>query len=92
MTLLRGLLVVSLSQASGCEALRTYVYETAGISPARLVPLYFQEKQYVEERELVAKVKGALAASGAHSAAANTAKISFGLVCIASSVSLSSRR
>jgi osmotically-inducible protein OsmY len=42
--------LVALMALSGCEQLR-------------LLPLYFQEKQYVEDRELVAKIKGAMLAA-----------------------------
>lgn len=51
---------------AGCELVGFYRSETAGISPAKLVPLYFQERQYVTDRELEAKVRGALAAHGLH--------------------------
>jgi hypothetical protein len=56
------LLVLPLS--AGCGLVGFYRDETAGIAPAKLVPLYFQEKQYVADRELEAKVRGALAARG----------------------------
>jgi hypothetical protein len=49
---------------SGCEALGVYWNETAGISPVELLPLYGQEKQYVTDRDLEAKVRAALAAQG----------------------------
>jgi osmotically-inducible protein OsmY len=49
---------------SGCEALGVYWNETAGISPVELLPLYGQEKQYVTDRDLEAKVRAALAARG----------------------------
>ena len=42
---------------SGCEQLKVYWHETAGISPTELLPLYKQEKQYVTDRELEAKVR-----------------------------------
>ena len=45
------LLLVAL--LAGCGLVGFYRNETAGISPAELVPLYFQEKQYVTDRELV---------------------------------------
>lgn len=49
---------------SGCEMLGVYRHETAGISPVELLPLYSQEKQYVTDRDLEAKVRAALAAQG----------------------------
>lgn len=49
---------------SGCEMLGVYWRETAGISPLELLPLYGQEKQYVEDRDLETKVRAALAAQG----------------------------
>ena len=49
---------------SGCELVSFYRNETAGIGARELVPLYFQEKQYVTDRDLEAKVRAALAAQG----------------------------
>jgi hypothetical protein len=49
---------------SGCEMLGVYWHETAGISPVELLPLYGQEKQYVTDRDLEARVRAALAAQG----------------------------
>lgn len=57
-------LLLALALSSGCGLVGFYRNETAGISPATLVPLYFQEKQYVTDRELEAKVRAALAAQG----------------------------
>lgn len=54
---------------AGCELVGFYRNETAGISPVELVPLYFQEKQYVTDRNLEAKVRGTLAARGFHDVA-----------------------
>lgn len=48
----------------GCELVSFYRNETAGIGASELVPLYFQEKQYVTDRDLEAKVRAALAAQG----------------------------
>jgi hypothetical protein len=48
----------------GCELVSFYRNETAGIGARELVPLYFQEKQYVTDRDLEAKVRAALAAQG----------------------------
>lgn len=59
-------LLVAVPLLAGCELVGFYRHETAGIGPAGLVPLYFQEKQYVTDRELEAKVRGALAARGMH--------------------------
>jgi osmotically-inducible protein OsmY len=50
---------------AGCSLAEFYAKETEGIGPAKLLPLYFQEKQYVQDRTLEAKVKGALAADPA---------------------------
>jgi hypothetical protein len=44
----------------GCSMVRFYLEQTEGISPAKLVPLYFQEQQYVNDQTLAAKVRGAL--------------------------------
>jgi osmotically-inducible protein OsmY len=48
----------------GCELASFYRNETAGIGLRELVPLYFQEKQYLTDRDLEAKVREALAARG----------------------------
>jgi osmotically-inducible protein OsmY len=55
---------IGLLLLSGCEMLGVYRHETAGISPVELLPLYGQEKQYVTDRDLEAKVRAALAAQG----------------------------
>lgn len=60
----RAALLIPLLVA-GCSLAEFYAKETEGIGPAKLVPLYFQEKQYVQDRTLEAKVKGALAADPA---------------------------
>ena len=57
-------LLLMVALLAGCGLVGFYRNETAGISPAELVPLYFQEKQYVTDRELEAKVRAALAAQG----------------------------
>jgi osmotically-inducible protein OsmY len=46
---------------SGCSMVRFYFAQTEGISAAKLIPLYFQEQQYVNDQILAAKVRGALA-------------------------------
>lgn len=56
--------VLATALLTGCGLVGFYRNETAGISPAKLVPLYFQEKEYVTDRDLEAKVRGALAAQG----------------------------
>lgn len=56
--------LVAVPLLAGCELAGFYRHETAGISPATLVPLYFQEKQYVTDRDLEAKVRAALVAQG----------------------------
>ncbi|MGQ0546117.1 MAG: hypothetical protein ACT4P3_12405 [Betaproteobacteria bacterium] len=61
---MRIAVLVAAPLLGGCELAGFYRQETAGISPAELVPLYFQEKQYAEDRELEGKVRGALAAKG----------------------------
>lgn len=58
----KAFLTLGAALLAGCEALQFYTGQIQGISPAKLVPLYFQEKQYVEDRRLVAAVRGALAA------------------------------
>lgn len=45
----------------GCSMVRFYFEQTEGIGPAKLIPLYFQEQQYVNDQVLAAKVRGALA-------------------------------
>ena len=58
---MRLILLIALAPlAVGCEQLKVYWHETAGISPTELLPLYKQEKQYVTDRELEAKVRGAV--------------------------------
>lgn len=57
---MRGFLVVSMLLLAGCEQAKIYWHETAGISPLKLLPLAEQEKQYVTDRELEAKVRGAV--------------------------------
>jgi len=49
------LLVVAL--LAGCEAARIYFHESAGITPGQLLPIALQERQYVDDRNLEAKVK-----------------------------------
>ena len=45
----------------GCDMIRFYWNETSGVPPTKLVPLFFQEREYAEDQRLIAKVKGALA-------------------------------
>ena len=52
-----GLLLAAMLPLVGCEAARVYFHESAGISPLELAPLAAQERQYVEDRNLEAKVK-----------------------------------
>jgi len=56
--------VLAATFVGGCGLIDFYRNETAGIGPRELVPLYFQEKQYVTDRDLEAKVRAALAAQG----------------------------
>jgi osmotically-inducible protein OsmY len=56
--------VLAAALLGGCELVSFYRNETAGIGALELVPLYFQEKQYVTDRDLEAKVRAALAAQG----------------------------
>jgi outer membrane protein TolC len=58
----RALCAVPLLLLAGCALTDFYFDQTEGISPAKLAPLYFQEKQYVQDRTVEARVKGALAA------------------------------
>lgn len=60
LSLLAGLLLLG-----GCDLVRFYMNETSGVPPTKLVPLFFQEREYAEDQRLVAKVKGALAAEPA---------------------------
>ena len=56
--------VLAAALLGGCELVSFHRNETAGIGALELVPLYFQEKQYVTDRDLEAKVRAALAAQG----------------------------
>jgi osmotically-inducible protein OsmY len=56
--------VLGAALLAGCELVRFYRNETEGVGALELVPLYFQEKQYVTDRDLEAKVRAALAARG----------------------------
>ena len=62
---MKAFLTLAAALLAGCGTLEFYTGQIQGISPAKLVPLYFQEKQYVEDRRLVAAVRGALAAEPA---------------------------
>ena len=67
---MRFALLASLLFLGGCDLVRFYVNETSGVPPTKLVPLFFQEREYAEDQRLIAKVKGALAVEpalrGAH--------------------------
>jgi hypothetical protein len=54
MRFIPAILVVLLA---GCEAARIYFHETAGITPAELLPIALQERQYVDDRNLEGRVK-----------------------------------
>ena len=54
----------------GCSLVRFYFEQTEGIGPGKLIPLYFQEQQYMNDQILAAKVRGALAQAPALRAAA----------------------
>ena len=60
-----GIVPACVLLVAGCETLGYYTSQIQGVSPMKLVPLYFQEKQYVQDRRLVAAVQGALAADPA---------------------------
>ena len=59
---MRAGLVAAVVLLSGCDLVRFYWNETSGVPPTKLVPLFFQEREYAEDQRLIAKVKGALAA------------------------------
>lgn len=61
----RAAAVLLLLPLQGCSLAGFYVDQTEGISPVKLAPLYFQEKQYVQDRTVEARVKGAFAAEPA---------------------------
>lgn len=59
---MRLALLLALPLLGGCDLVRFYVNETSGVPPTKLVPLFFQEREYAEDQRLIAKVRGALAA------------------------------
>jgi hypothetical protein len=59
---MRAGLVAAVLLLGGCDLVRFYWNETSGVPPTKLVPLFFQEREYAEDQRLIAKVKGALAA------------------------------
>lgn len=62
---MRPALLAGLLLLGGCDLVRLYMNETSGVPPTKLVPLFFQEREYAEDQRLIAKVKGALAAEPA---------------------------
>jgi osmotically-inducible protein OsmY len=65
MAVSRALCALLLLPLAGCALTDFYFEQTEGISPVKLAPLYFQEKQYVQDRTVEARVKGAFAAEPA---------------------------
>lgn len=65
MAVSRALCAVLVLPLAGCALTDFYFEQTEGISPVKLAPLYFQEKQYVQDRTVEARVKGAFAAEPA---------------------------
>lgn len=63
--LMRFALLPALLLLGGCDLVRFYMNETSGVPPTKLVPLFFQEREYAEDQRLIAKVRGALAAEPA---------------------------
>ena len=61
----RCFVLLLLLPVAGCSLADFYFEQTEGIGPVKLVPLYFQEKQYVQDRTVEARVKGAFAAEPA---------------------------
>ena len=59
---MRAGLLAAVALLSGCDLVRFYWNETSGVPPTKLIPLFFQEREYAEDQRLIAKVKGALAA------------------------------
>jgi hypothetical protein len=66
---MRFVLLAGVLLLGGCDLVRFYLNETSGVPPTKLVPLFFQEREYAEDQRLVAKVKGVLAADAALRAA-----------------------
>ena len=62
---MRLALLAALLLLGGCDLVRFYMNETSGVPPTKLVPLFFQEREYAEDQRLIAKVRGALAADPA---------------------------
>jgi hypothetical protein len=61
--LMRFAVVIAATLLAGCEAARVYFQETEGITPAELLPIALQERQYVEDRNLEGKVKAVVGPS-----------------------------
>ena len=55
---MRAAVLLWIALLAGCEATRFYFNETAGITPGELLPIVFQERQYVDDRNLESKVQG----------------------------------
>ena len=55
---MRAAVLLWVALIAGCESARFYLNETAGISPGELIPIVFQERQYVDDRNLESKVQG----------------------------------
>ena len=54
---MRAAILLAVMVLAGCEAARIYFHETAGITPTQLLPIARQERQYVDDRNLEAKVQ-----------------------------------
>jgi hypothetical protein len=54
---MRAAFMLLVALLSGCEAARVYFHESEGISAAQLLPISQQEHQYVDDRNLAAKVR-----------------------------------
>lgn len=60
---MRAAILLWMALLAGCEAARIYFNETAGITPGELLPIARQERQYVDDRNLEARVKAVVPAS-----------------------------
>jgi hypothetical protein len=60
---MRAAVLLWMALLAGCEAARIYFNETAGITPGELLPIAMQERQYVDDRDLEAKVRAVVAPS-----------------------------
>jgi hypothetical protein len=54
---MRAPFLLAVALLAGCEAARIYFHESAGITPAQLLPIALQERQYIDDRNLEARVK-----------------------------------